>query len=245
MPPGRETVNEALPLAPLGAPMRHGTVGQSIAGGGLLRGAFITFEGVEGSGKTTQARHLASFLEERGRRVCLTREPDGTPLGAAIRALFEADAARPTPMAEMFLFLAARQQHVAGVVRPALERGEIVISDRYIDATVAYQGYGRGLDVQTIKELNLLATGGVLPDLTVVLDLPAAVGIGRIAGRAHDSFETMGLAFHERVRQGYLEIAREDKARVAVVAADRGEAEVREAVRALVEDRLREGLRGG
>jgi len=210
-----------------------------------VRGVLITLEGVEGSGKTTQARHLAAFLEGRGRRVRLTREPDGTALGVAVRALFDAEAARPAPLAEMFLFLAARQQHVAQVIRPALERGEVVISDRYADATVAYQGYGRGVDPQTIRELNLIATGGVLPDLTLVLDLSPAIGIRRIAGRAHDAFEKLGLDFHERVRQGYLEIARAEKERIAVVAGDRSEAEVRDTIRALVVDRLREVLDGG
>jgi len=210
-----------------------------------VRGVLITLEGVEGSGKTTQARHLAAFLEGRGRRVRLTREPDGTALGVAVRALFDAEAARPAPLAEMFLFLAARQQHVAQVIRPTLERGEVVISDRYADATVAYQGYGRGVDPQTIRELNLIATGGVLPDLTLVLDLSPAIGIRRIAGRAHDAFEKLGLDFHERVRQGYLEIARAEKERIAVVAGDRSEAEVRDTIRALVVDRLREVLDGG
>jgi dTMP kinase len=206
---------------------------------------FITFEGIEGSGKTTQARHLAAFLGARGARVCSTSEPDGTPLGVAVRALFERDRARPTPLAEAFLFLAARQQHVAHVIRPALARGEIVISDRYADATVAYQGYGRGVDVKTIKDLNLLATGGLLPELTLVLDVPASTGIARIAGRAQDSFERLGLAFHEQVRQGYLEIAREEPERVAVVPADRAESEVRAAIEALVLTRLGEAPGGG
>ena len=210
-----------------------------------MRGMLITFEGVEGSGKTTQARHLAAFLDGRGRRVRLTREPDGTALGQAVRALFEAGAPGPAPLAEMFLFLAARQQHVAEVIRPALEGGAVVVSDRYVDATVAYQGYGRGVDPETIRELNLIATGGVLPDLTILLDLAPALGIRRIAGRAHDSFETLGLDFHERVRQGYLEIARAEKERVAVVGGDQAEAEVRDAIRALVVDRLREALGGG
>jgi dTMP kinase len=133
---------------------------------------------------------------------------------------------------------------VADVIRPALERGEVVISDRYLDATVAYQGYGRGVEVQTIRELNLLATGGVVPDLTIVLDLPAAAGIRRIAGRAHDSFERMGLEFHERVRHGYLEIAGAEKERVVVVAAERPEVEVREAIRGIVAERLGVALRG-
>jgi dTMP kinase len=205
---------------------------------------FITFEGVEGSGKTTQARALKAWLEQRGRTVCLTSEPDGTSLGVAVRRLFESDAARPAPLAEMFLFLAARHQHVTQVIRPALERGEVVVSDRFADATVAYQGYGRGVDVETIKRLNLLATGGLEPDLTLVLDLPAKTGIGRIAGRAHDSFEKLGLAFHEQVREGYLEIARDEKDRVVVVPADQSEDEVRAAIRAIVEARLPEALRG-
>jgi dTMP kinase len=144
----------------------------------------------------------------------------------------------------MFLFLAARHQHVTQVIRPALERGEVVVSDRFADATVAYQGYGRGVDVETIKRLNLLATGGLEPDLTLVLDLPAKTGIGRIAGRAHDSFEKLGLAFHEQVREGYLEIARDEKDRVVVVPADQSEDEVRAAIRAIVEARLPEALRG-
>ncbi len=209
-----------------------------------MRGAFITFEGVEGSGKTSHARALAAFLAERGRTVRLTSEPDGTALGAAVRALFETDAARPTPLAEVFLFLAARQQHVSQVIRPALARGEVVISARFVDATVAYQGYGHGIDVETIKQLNRLATEGVLPDLTLVLDLPAKVGMERIAGRPHDSFEKLGLAFHERVRAGYLEIAREEKDRVAVVPADQAAADVQRAIRAVVDARLGDALRG-
>jgi dTMP kinase len=203
-----------------------------------VRGLLITFEGVEGSGKSTQAHLLAAWLHERGRLVRLTSEPGVTSLGIAVRALFQADAARPTPLAEMFLFLAARQQLVAEVIGPALERGEIVISDRYADATVAYQGYGRGVDVQTIKELNLLATGGVLPDLTLLLDIDAGLGMCRIAGRAHDAFEKLGREFHDRVRQGYLEIAREQKDRVAVIAGDGGEAEIAETIRRIVTERL-------
>ncbi len=209
-----------------------------------MRGVLITFEGVEGSGKTSQARHLAQVLHGRGHRVRLTSEPDGTPLGVAIRALFEAGAARPAPLAETFLFLAARQQHVAHVIRPALERGEVVISDRYVDATVAYQGYGRGVDVQTIRELNLLATGGVVPDLTLVLDLPASVGIERIGRRAQDSFEALGLGFHERVRQGYLEIASAEKERVVAVPAAGDEMPLQNAIVALVDERLGRVLGG-
>lgn len=204
-----------------------------------MRGVLITIEGIEGSGKTTQCRMLADWLSARGYRVCQTREPDGTGLGEAVRAVFEKDGAAPTPLAEVFLFLAARQQHVAEVIRPALERGEIVLSDRYADATLAYQGYGRGVDRHTIRELNTLATGGIQPNLTLVLDLPAEVGIQRLAGRPLDLFERMDLAFHQRVRQGYLEIAREEKERVVRLRADQPvealQAEIRAAVEKVLE----------
>ena len=186
-----------------------------------MRGALITVEGVEGSGKSTQCARLAAHLTARGIEVVLTSEPDGTPLGARIRRLFEADGPTPTPLTQTFLFMAARQEHVARVIAPALTRGAVVISDRYTDATVAYQGYGQGVDVQTIGELNMLATGGVLPDLTLVLDLDPMVGMRRIRDRALDAFEKMDLAFHRRVREGYLEIAHSDKNRVVVLDAGR------------------------
>lgn len=181
----------------------------------------ITVEGVEGSGKSTQCARLAQHLGGRGLEVVRTSEPDGTPLGLRVRALFEADGSTPTPLTQTFLFMAARQEHVTRVIVPALARGAVVISDRYADATVAYQGYGQGMDVQSIRELNMLATGGVLPDLTLVLDLDPAAGMRRIHGRALDTFEKMDAAFHRRVREGYLEIARADKNRVVVLDADR------------------------
>lgn len=181
----------------------------------------ITVEGVEGSGKSTQCVRLAQHLSARGLEVVRTSEPDGTPLGSRVRALFEADGPTPTALTQTFLFMAARQEHVTRVIAPALARGAVVISDRYADATVAYQGYGQGMDVQTIRELNMLATGGVLPDLTLVLDLDPAAGMRRIRGRALDTFEKMDTAFHRRVREGYLEIARADKNRVVVLDADR------------------------
>ena len=181
----------------------------------------ITVEGVEGSGKSTQCARLEQHLSGRGLQVVRTSEPDGTPLGLRVRALFEADGSTPTPLTQAFLFMAARQEHVTRVIAPALARGAVVISDRYADATVAYQGYGQGMDVQTIRELNMLATGGVLPDLTLVLDLDPVAGMRRIRGRALDTFEKMDAAFHRRVREGYLEIARADKNRVVVLDADR------------------------
>ena len=184
-----------------------------------MPGVLITVEGGEGAGKSTQCELLARWLRGLGHRVTETREPEGTGLGVAIRRLFEQEGA-PIPLAEIFLFLAARHQHVALVVRPALARGEIVLSDRYTDATLAYQGYGRGMDLQMLRELNSLATCSIQPDLTFVLDLDPAVGFGRLGARALDAFERMDRAFHDRVRRGYLEIAREEKERVVVVRAD-------------------------
>src|SRR5215470_1861071 len=164
-----------------------------------MRGVFITLEGVEGSGKSTHAHLLTDWLRARGRRVVPTSEPDGTALGSAIRALFEREGPAPTALAQTFLFMAARQQHVAHVIRPALAEGAVVISDRYADATLAYQGFGGGMDVETI------------------LDLDPAEGIRRISDRTLDAFEKMDLAFHRRVREGYLEIARAEKSRVVVL----------------------------
>jgi len=182
-----------------------------------MLGVLVTVEGVEGSGKSTQSRRLAERFRRRGRTVTLTSEPDGTPLGAAVRAAFESTGSQPSPLAQAFMFMAAREQHVSSVIRPALARGDLVISDRYTDATLAYQGYGQGLDLQTIRELNLLATGGVMPDLTIVLDMDPSAGIARIRDRGLDAFERMDLAFHRRVREGYLQIARAEKGRVVVL----------------------------
>jgi dTMP kinase len=195
----------------------------------------ITVEGVEGSGKTTQMRRLARWLTRQGYRVEQTREPDGTPLGVAIRRLFER---HPQPLAELFLFLAARQQHVATRIAPALARGRVVLCDRYTDATVAYQGHARGLDLEMIRELNVRATGGVLPDLTLLFDLDPAAGFRRI-GRRRDAFERQALAFHRRVRQGYLEIQRAEPKRVRTIDASRTPAEVGADVRRVIDEFLR------
>jgi dTMP kinase len=211
-----------------------------------VSGVLITVEGVEGSGKSTQCRRLAEHLRGRGYQVVLTSEPDGTHLGKAVRVIFEQAGPPPTPLAQVFLFMAARQQHVFQVIRPALERGGVVVSDRYLDATVAYQAYGQGLDPDTVRELNLLATGGVLPDLTLLLDLDPAVGIGRIEGRALDLFERMDVAFHRRVRQGYLEIARAEKERIVILNATRDQEAVHvEIVHRVGEMLARQGVRAG
>jgi dTMP kinase len=203
-----------------------------------VRGVLITFEGVEGSGKSTQMRRLERWLRREGYRPEITREPDGTALGAAVRRLFERPGVKPRPLAEMFLFMAARQQHVSEKIRPSLRAGRVVLCDRYTDATVAYQGYGRGVEPQLIREMNMHATEGVFPDLTLLFDLDPALGFRRIGARRLDHFERQKLAFHRRVRRGYLEIMRAEPKRVRRVDAAREPAEVERQVRALVAEVL-------
>jgi dTMP kinase len=198
----------------------------------------ITFEGVEGSGKSTQMRRLERWLRREGYRPESTREPDGTALGAAVRRLFERPGVKPQPLAEVFLFMCARHQHVIERIRPWLRAGRVVLCDRYTDATVAYQGYGRGVDVELIRELNVQATGGVLPDLTLLFDLDPAAGFRRIGARRLDHFEREKLAFHRRVRRGYLDVMRAEPKRVRRVDAARDPATVERQVRAIVGELL-------
>jgi len=211
---------------------------KSLDAGRTMPGRFITVEGVEGAGKTTQIRLLAGWLRARGHRVRETAEPDGTRLGEAIRALFAA-APGPEPLAEAFLFAAARRQHVVEVIRPALAAGEIVLSDRFADATLAYQGYGRGVPLGAIETLNQLATERLRPDLTVLLDLDVATGLARLEARPLDPFEALGLDFHERVRKGYLELAGREPDRFVVIDAHRRPQEVQAAIREAVGRLLR------
>ena len=201
-----------------------------------MRGVLITFEGVEGSGKTTQMLPLGRWLTRQGRRVERTSEPDGTPLGVGIRRLFDR---APHPLSEVFLFMAARRQHVAEKIGPWLANGRIVLCDRYSDATVAYQGYGRGVDRDLIRELNARATGGLFPDLTLLFDISPRTGLGRIRGRALDHFEREALAFHRRVRRGYLEILKSEPKRVRLIHAARPRQAVTAEVIATVEEFLR------
>ncbi|MBM4442852.1 MAG: dTMP kinase [Candidatus Rokubacteria bacterium] len=201
-----------------------------------MRGVLITFEGVEGSGKTTQMARLGRWLRSRGHRVELTREPDGTTLGAGVRRLFERG---PQPLTEVFLFQAARHEHVCQKIRPWLDKGRVVLCDRYADATVAYQGYGRGIDPETVRELNVLATGGVAPGLTLLFDLDPTEGFRRIGKRRLDHFEREKLAFHRRVRRGYLEIQRAEPKRVRVIDAAQSRADVGAQARRVLEEFLR------
>lgn len=201
---------------------------------------FITLEGPEGAGKSTQLPQLAKWLEGRGRAVITTKNPGGTPIGGQVRKiLLEPANAAMVPLAELLLYAADRAQHVEEVVKPALAQGSVVLCDRYADSTLAYQGYGRGLDQALIAQLNALATGGLVPDLTLLLDLPSEQGLARVAAsRQVDRLETEAIAFHHRLRDGYLAIARREPARFAVVDATQPPEAVQEALRAAVASRL-------
>lgn len=202
------------------------------------RGRFIVFEGPEGAGKSTQIARLKARLEGLGRRPLLTREPGGTQAGEAMRRVLLDPDLQIAPLAEFFLYSAARSQHVHEVIAPALAAGQDVISDRFTGASVAYQGYGRGLDLQLIDELNAKATGGLKPDRTLLLDLDPGRGLARAAARAaQDRLESAGLEFHQRTRAGFLEQARTDPTWV-VINADPDEETVAAAVWRAVADLL-------
>lgn len=180
-----------------------------------LNGLFITLEGGEGAGKSVQLEALAIELSGQGPNVVSTREPGGTPLGERLREVLLDVGSGFDPLAEAMLFAAARAELVATVIKPALDRGEFVICDRYSDSTVVYQGYASEVDLMSIGQLNQIATGGLLPDLTILLDLPVEHGLQRSGG--DDRFESEDLAFHERVRKGYLALAEHDTERWLVV----------------------------
>ena len=204
-----------------------------------MRGLFITLEGVEGCGKTTQLRLLAEYLGRRECRVVTTREPGGTPLAEALRGLLLDPATGAiSPLSELMMYAAARAQHVHSVIRPALERGDVVLCDRFCDSTLAYQGGGRGLALDQIRTLNTLATGGLAPDCTLLLDLPVEDGLARSGKRgALDRIEGESADFHRRVRAAFLDIARAEPERITIIDASAPAEEVFKAVRDRV-DRL-------
>ena len=206
-----------------------------------MRGFLITFEGPEGSGKTTMARWLSGFLQGKGYRVLFTREPGGTPVGEAIRELLHAhEHADMTARTEALLFCAARAQLVERVIRPFLAGGGIVVSDRYADSTLAYQGYGRGLDLEELRRLNRFATGGLEPDLTFLLDIEVEQGLARrrISGDAWTRLDALELSFHQRVREGYRAMAGAEPARWGIIDASQPV----EAVQRAILDHLRQRL---
>lgn len=187
-------------------------------------GLFVTFEGIEGCGKSTQSRHVAGHLRLRGHDVVLTREPGGTDITAQIRQLLADPASRLDPTAELMLFLADRAQHVATVIRPALAAGKIVLCDRYCDSTLAYQGYGRGHDLAWLEELNRRASHAVIPDLTLWIDCPVEIGLARARrreGGPGDRFEVEPFDFHTRIRRGFSELAARCPDRIVRIDSDR------------------------
>ncbi|MFV3304497.1 dTMP kinase [Pseudomonas sp. NY15181] len=201
-----------------------------------MTGLFITLEGPEGAGKSTNREYLAERLRERGIEVQLTREPGGTPLAERIRELLLAPSDEKMAVdTELLLVFAARAQHIAEVIRPALARGAVVLCDRFTDATYAYQGGGRGLPVERIAQLEAFVQGGLRPDLTLVFDLPVEIGLSRAAARGRlDRFEQEGRAFFEAVRSTYLDRARAEPARYRIVDAAQPLAEVQRNLDALL-----------
>ena len=197
------------------------------------KGYFITFEGADGCGKTTQAELVQHYLEEKGYEVIRTREPGSKGLGQKIRELllhYDGDVA---PRCEAFLFLADRAQHIEHLIKPAVESGKIVLCDRHTDSTIAYQGYGRGEDIEHLKYLNNLATGNIKPDLTLVFDVSTETAQNRV-GSEKDRMESAGIEFHKKVRSGYLEIAKQEPERVKVINANNSIEQVFEDVKKLL-----------
>jgi dTMP kinase len=201
---------------------------------------FITFEGPEGSGKTVQSQALYAYLRERGLPVYLTREPGGTGIGDQIRqVLLSPENAEMLPSTEILLFSASRAQLVGQVIRPLLEQGTIVICDRYADSTLAYQGYGHGLDLELLRAITAFATGGLKPDLIIYLDIDVEEGLRRKRETAEwNRLDRKEIAFHQRVRRGYLEMAAAEPQRWLVLDAARPVAEIQERIRAKLEEML-------
>lgn len=212
-----------------------------------MRGVLITFEGVEGSGKSTQARRLADFLEKQGIKCLLSREPGGTDIGERLREiLLDTECQQMAGLTEMFLYMASRAQHVRERILPALRSGSIVVLDRFADSSLAYQGQGRGLGEGLVARFNKVATGGLKPHLTVLVDVAVTVGQGRKSGGELDRLERERVEFHERIRTGYLRIARRAPGRVKVIDGTRSAGELEIEVRRLVTGLLnRKGLLRG
>jgi len=204
-----------------------------------MRGLFITFEGIDGCGKSTQIDLLAGELRRRALDVVVTREPGGTVIGEAVRDVLVSDASvNIAPKAELLLIVSARAQHVAELIKPALEAGQVVLSDRYTDSTVAFQGHGRGLDLEMIDRLNSFATGGLQPDVTIVFDIDPSVARARLRARPVGgllgAFDDEQADFHVRVRQAYLTLAEREPSRVRVADASVAASDTHAAVMALV-----------
>lgn len=185
----------------------------------MQKGLFITFEGADGSGKTTQLNNIKTFLQEKGYDVVVTREPGALDIGQKIRNILLHHDGVVADRCEMFLFLADRAQHVETFIKPAIENGKIVLCDRHTDSTIAYQGYGRGQDIELLKKLNSIAVNGIVPDLTLLFDVSTETAQTRV-GNEKDRMESAGIEFHKKVRAGYLELQKENPNRIRLINAN-------------------------
>lgn len=204
----------------------------------INRGLFITFEGVDGCGKTTQMDLLAKYLQTQGYEVVITREPGAKGLGEKIREILLHYDGEVSSKAESFLFLADRAQHIDKIVNPAIENGKIVLCDRHTDSTIAYQGYGRGVNIDKLRMLNNLATGNRKPDITFVFDIDIETSMSRV-GQEKDRMESSGVEFFNNVRKGFLEIAKQEPERVKVISSDKSIDEIHREVLEYIQTKIK------
>ncbi|HHU69780.1 MAG TPA: dTMP kinase [Thermoanaerobacterales bacterium] len=210
----------------------------------MMKGFFVTIEGPDGSGKTTQIELLTRYLAAKDLDYIVTREPGGTRIGNRIREiLLEKDYTEMTAETETLLYAASRAQHVAEVILPALKKGKIVLCDRFIDASMAYQGMGRGIDIECIRKINSIAVMGIMPHLTILLDIPPSIGLKRKKSHKEiDRIESEELEFHERVREGYLYLAKKEPKRIKVLDGCRDKKVIYSEIVSLVENLLKGGV---
>ncbi|MBX9573353.1 MAG: dTMP kinase [Candidatus Obscuribacterales bacterium] len=202
------------------------------------KGTFITLEGPEGAGKTTQLKLLSKFLQDEGIEHVITRDPGGTSLGKPIRRLLLNAESVVSPVAELLLYEADRAQNVSEVIMPGLAEGKVVFCDRYVDSTIAYQGFGRGIDLDLIEQLNNVASQGLKPKCTILFDIESSAGLARLHPSGHDRLEREALEFHQKVRNGYLELAKKDDTRWRVLDASMPMHMVQEQLRKFVMEAL-------
>jgi dTMP kinase len=201
-------------------------------------GTFVTLEGPEGAGKTTQLKQLSKQLDILGIDHIVTRDPGGTPLGRQIRRILLNPENPVNPMSELLLYQADRAQHVGEVIMPALKEGKLVLCDRYTDSTMAYQGYARGIDFEIIEDLNLVATGGLRPELTILFDLESSEGLSRLHPGGHDRLEREALEFHHKVRDGYHQLVKKEPERWKTIDASKPMTTVQTELRKVLSEQL-------
>lgn len=201
-------------------------------------GIFISLEGPDGAGKTTQLKLLSKYLDSINCQYIITRDPGGTPLGKQIRRILLHAETAVDPVTELLLYQADRAQHVSELIGPSLSKGLVVLCDRYVDSTLAYQGFGRNLDLALIRQLNEIATGGLMPELTILFDIDSQSGLSRLHPSGHDRLEREAMDFHTRVRNGYLELAKAEPKRWQIIDASRAMSAVQEDLQRIVADKL-------